>query len=590
MSDVFISYARSTEAQARQIGEALRALGYGVWRDDELPAHRAYAEVIEERLREAKAVVVVWSTEAVKSQWVRAEADAAREAGTLVQLRVDGANPPMPFNQIQCADMNGWSGDSAHPGWRKVAESVASLIGGGAAATAASLASAPRAKPQLSICVLPFANMSGDPEQEYFSDGISEDIITDLSKVSALFVIARNTAFTFKGKAVEVPEVAGKLKVSHVLEGSVRKAGNRVRITAQLIDGATGGHVWADRYDRDLDDIFALQDEISEAIVAALKLKLLPEEKKAIETRGTDNADAYDLYLMARQHGWVGNDGDPRQNEAVIRLCDKAIEIDPAYARAWALIGTAQAKLRFRFGRGDLDGSAAIEKALALDPDLAEAHAAKARILRSEGRYDEAWEEARIALRLDPECFEANNAAASLCFSQGRIADAIPFYEKAAALMETYVNTPALLMTCYKALGDAEGATRAARMTLDRAEAVLAQDRSNGMAMGYGVGALAVLGETDRCRDWIRRALLIDPDNQTMRYDFACALGAHLGNIDGALDLLGPHLAQVTRADLEWTKVDPDMDPLRDDPRFQAMIAEAEARLATPEAAATAAR
>src|SRR6202022_5184442 len=154
---------------------------------------------------------------------------------------------------------------------------------------------------RLSICVLPFANMSGDPEQEYFSDGISEDIITDLSKVSALWVAASNTSFTFKGKHVDAPQIARQLNVSHLLEGSVRKAGGRVRITAQLIDGATGGHIWAERYDRTLDDIFALQDEISQAIVAALKLKLLPEEKKAIEHRGTTDAEAYKLYLMARQ-------------------------------------------------------------------------------------------------------------------------------------------------------------------------------------------------------------------------------------------------------------------------------------------------
>ena len=172
-----------------------------------------------------------------------------------------------------------------------------------------------RGRPSLAsaICVLPFANMSGDPEQEYFSDGITEDIITDLSKVSALAVISRNSAFMYKGKHVDVTKVARELKVSHVLEGSVRKAGGRVRITAQLVDGSSNDHVWAERYDRDLNDIFALQDEISEAIVKALKLKLLPEEKKAIEQRGTDNVEAYNLYLMARQSYVTGHEVDARR-------------------------------------------------------------------------------------------------------------------------------------------------------------------------------------------------------------------------------------------------------------------------------------
>ncbi|HEY1448555.1 MAG TPA: tetratricopeptide repeat protein, partial [Caulobacteraceae bacterium] len=498
----------------------------------------------------------------------------------LVQLTVDGAELPMPFDRIQCADMNGWSGEADHAGWRKVVDSIAALTGGTKAAPVPPSAQAARPRPKFSICVLPFINISDDPEQAYFSDGISEDIITDLSKVSALGVIARNTAFQFKGQSVDVPKVARQLNVSHVLEGSVRKAGGRVRISAQLIDGTSGEHAWAERYDRDLTDIFALQDEISEAIVKALKLRLLPEEKKAIERRGTDNADAYDLHLMARQRYWEGD--DPSQLEAIVRLCGKAVEIDPSYARAWALMGSAQARLRFRFGRQDIDGSAAIDTALALDPELAEAHAARADSLRRDGRYDEASEEIEIALRLDPDSYEVNNNAASLCFSQGRVADAVPYFEKAATLMETAVNTPGLLITCYTALGDTEGASRAARMTFDRAEAALAQDRSNGSAMGYGAVALAVLGEKERCRDRIRRALLIDPDNQIMRYNFACALSVYLKDIDGALGLLGPYLAQVTRTDLEWTKSDPDMDPLRVDPRFQALIAAAEARLAGP--------
>ena len=201
-----------------------------------------------------------------------------------------------------------------------------------------------------SICVLPFQNMSGEPEQEYFSDGISEDIITDLSNVSALSVVARNTSFTFKGQSIDVKEVAKRLGVTHVLEGSVRKAANRVRITAQLIDGSKGDHVWAARYDRDLNDIFAIQDEISKAIVDALKVKLLPKEKKAIEARGTTNVDAYNLYLMARQQWVSGNFGDPRRDEAIVRLCHQATLLDPDYANAWAGMALAQAELRFVHG------------------------------------------------------------------------------------------------------------------------------------------------------------------------------------------------------------------------------------------------
>ena len=299
MTDIFISYARSTEREAEQVAEALRALGHEVWRDDELPAHRAYGDVIEERLKAAEGggrAVVGGSGEVAMGAGrgrcrARSRARWSRSAST---ARI----PPMPFNQIQCADLNGWDGDVDAPGWRKV---VGSVAGAGRRRRQAPKPRACRRRRKLSICVLPFANMSGDAEQEYFSDGISEDIITDLTKVSALAVIARNTAFTFKGQPVDVREVARKLGVSHVLEGSVRKAGGRVRITAQLIDGATGDHVWAERYDRDLTDIFALQDEISKAIVEALKLKLLPEEKKAIEQRGTTNVEAYNLYLMARQ-------------------------------------------------------------------------------------------------------------------------------------------------------------------------------------------------------------------------------------------------------------------------------------------------
>ena len=575
MSDVFISYARSTADQAQAIAEALRGLGYDVWRDDELPAHRAYGEVIEERLTAAKAVVVVWSAEAAKSQWVFSEANRAREDGKLVQLTVDGARLPMPFDSIQCADMAGWSGDAASPSWRKVVASVAELIGG----TAATPTPGPAVR-KLSICVLPFANMSGDPEQEYFSDGISEDIITDLSKVSALEVCARNTAFTFKGRSVEVPEVAKRLGVSHVLEGSVRKAGARVRITAQLIDGATGNHLWAERYDRDLTDIFALQDEISEAIVKALKLKLLPEEKKAIEQRGTDNADAYSLYLMARSYWLTGNQGDPRKEEAIERLTSRAVNLDPGYAQAWALLAVGQYTLQRRYGRAGDGGQVALERALALNPDLAEARAIKAGMLSDAGRHEEAAAEIAAALRLDPESYEVNNRAGTISYSQGRLEDAARHFEKAAALIETDLQSLTILLSCYTALGDVENARRIARIALERAVKAVAQDRSHGFAMGVGVGALAALGESERAKDWINRALLIDPDNVLLRYNFACDLATTLGDPDAALDMLGQVMEQDPGGLLRDARTDPDFEALRGDPRFQAMVAAAEARLA----------
>src|SRR5437016_3331402 len=350
-------------------------------------------------------------------------------------------------------------------------------------------------KERFSICVLPFANMSGDPEQEYFSDGISEDIITDLSKISALHVVSRNTAFTFKGKAVDVGQVAGQLKVSHVLEGSVRKAAGRVRITAQLIDTKNDVHLWAERYDRDLNDIFAIQDEISHAIVDALKVKLLPEEKKAIEHRGTENDDAYNLFLMARQTYATGYSADPRRLDAIIRMCRRAVEIDPNYADPWALIALAEMLLRSNVGgQGGDGGLAAAERALALNPDLAEAHAVKARILSEENRIADARREIDSALRLNPESYQVNRNAGLLSFRQKRLEEAGAYWEKAMTVEENDFGSGGMLVTVYTALGKPEAAQRAAKITLERCEKILARDSNNGAALGHSAVALATLG------------------------------------------------------------------------------------------------
>src|SRR5579859_141041 len=266
MTDIFISYARSTAPQAQAIAEALRALGYCVWRDDELPAHRAYAEVIEERLRAAKAVVVIWSAEAAKSQWVFSEANRAREDGKLVQLSLDSTRLPMPFDTIQCADMSGWVGDPGSPGWRKVVASLGDLVAG---TTVAPSAAAPALPAKPSIAILPFANLSGDPEQEYFADGMVVEIVAALARIPSIFVIASGSSFSFKGRSVSPQEAARQLGVRYVLEGSVRKAAERVRITVQLIDASDGAQIWTQRFDDTLEDVFALQDKV--ALAAAGK-------------------------------------------------------------------------------------------------------------------------------------------------------------------------------------------------------------------------------------------------------------------------------------------------------------------------------
>jgi adenylate cyclase len=425
--------------------------------------------------------------------------------------------------------------------------------------------------------------MSGDPEQEYFSDGISEDIITDLSKISALHVVSRNTAFTFKGKAVDVGQVATQLKVNHVLEGSVRKAAGRVRITAQLIDAANDGHLWAERYDRDLNDIFAIQDEISHAIVDALKVKLLPEEEKAIVRRGTENVDAYNLFLMARQTYATGFEDDARRMDAIIRMCRRAVEIDPNYADAWALIALAEVLLRANVGRKGGDaGLAAAERALALNPDLAEAHAVKARILSEENRIDEAAREIDMALRLDPESYQVNRNAGLLRFRQKQIEESAGHFEKALTLEEDDFGSAGMLVTVYTALGKPEAAQRAAKIALERCEKVLARDSNNAAALGHSAVAMTILGQRERAKEWMERALLVDPDNVTMRYNFVCALANYLDDKDAALEMLGPTFEQMGGLGLiNHAKVDPDLDRIRDDPRFKEMLAAAERRLST---------
>ncbi len=588
MADVFVSYARHDKARVAPLVAAIEARGWSVWWDPEITPGQEFDDQIDAEIAAASALLVVWTPASVTSRWVRGEAREAAERGILVPVRFEQARLPMDVRAIHTTDLDGWADDPGSPQAQEFLRALGVLIARAQKSRqpkpgiAAASQSPGQDAPRHTICVLPFVNMSGDPEQEYFSDGITEDIITDLSKVSALGVIARNSAFMYKGKQVDILKVARELKVSHVLEGSVRKAGGRIRINAQLVDGATNSHVWADRYDRDSSDIFALQDEISEAIVKALKLRLLPEEKKAIERRGTSNADAHNLYLMARQTYITSQEYDPRSAEAIVRLCARAPEIDPNYAQAWALMAIGHDKLRQArgTGAGDSDGMAAAERALAIDPRLAEGHAIKAQILMSGGDAEAAVAVVATALELEPESYEVNRAAGRLAYQLKRHRDAIRYYEKAASLVEADINSASMLMSSYMVVGDVEGMHRSAKRVLERSEAILVHDKNNSMVAGYSAYALAALGEGERAKARMERALLIDPSNFNMRYNFACAISVYLKDTEAALEMLGPVFETISDTFLPYAKVDPDLEMLRTHPRYQAMLAKAEARLA----------
>ena len=581
MADVFVSYARSDRARVAPLVAALEAQGWTVWWDPQIAAGQDFDRQIAAELKAASVVLVVWTPKSVESRWVRGEARDGAERGVLVPVRFENAELPIDVRALHTTELDSWKGDLQAPQVQEVVRAVRATIErvrAHANRAAPSVAGVAARKQRIAVCVLPFLNMSGDPEQEYFSDGITEDVITDLSKVSALAVTSRNSAFVFKGRHVDVPKVARELNVTHVLEGSVRKAGGRVRITAQLVEAETNDHLWAERYDRELQDIFALQDEISAAIVQALQLRLLPTEKRAIEQRGTENVEAYNLYLMARQLYLTGNEGDPRRSDAIVRLCTRATEIDPTYARAWALLAVGQLNRRFAAG-SEIGGMAAAERALALDDDLAEAHAVRASILAQDGRHDEAAEEIRAALRLDPDSADVNRAAGYLSYRRHRLEDAIRYWERAVAVTETDINSAGMLLSCYRAVGDLESLHRIARLALARSEKVLAQDPNNGTVLGYSAYALAALGDVERAKDRMDRALLVDPDNLNMRYNFACVLVIHLPDYEAALDLLAPFFEKAAQGFVNHAKVDPDFEAIREHPRFRAMVQAAEARL-----------
>ena len=501
MSHIFISYARSTEAKAMQIAEALRLAGHEVWRDDEIAAHQAFGKLIEERLTTASAVLVLWSAAAAESEWVRSEASRARTMGKLVQLTLDKAPLPIPFDQIQCANLVGWNGEPEAPGWCKVIASLTLLVGARDVVPEPAPPRSPVLPRKPSLAVMPFANLSGDPEQEYFADGMVEEIARALSRFRSIFVVASGSSLSLKGQAITPQDAGLRLGVRYLLEGSVRNAGNRVRIAVKLIDTDDGAQVWVERFEDTLEDVFALQDRVALAVAGVIAPTVRLAEIRRASERPTDNPTSYDLYLRAMASPIVGTAAALQE---ALDLLDRAIVLDPNYGPALARAAMGY-RNRYQFGwsedperdrrqaidlahralaaarddaevlvnaasvLGRLGGDpgaviSLLDRALALNPGSSSAWFSSGRLRVNMGDAELGAEQIETSLRLDPlsplRPSQLQNLGLAR-FAQGRFVEALAHLQDAAQLRPESWQTQFFLAACRAKLGQGQAAGEA---------------------------------------------------------------------------------------------------------------------------------
>jgi serine/threonine protein kinase/Flp pilus assembly protein TadD len=422
-----------------------------------------------------------------------------------------------------------------------------------------------------SIAVLPFTNMSTDPADEFFADGIAEEIINALSKIKALKVSSRTSSFTFKGKNEDVREIGRRLQVATVLEGSVRRAGKKLRLTAQLVNASDNSQLWADRYDRELEDVFAIQDEIAASIVDALRVVLTEDEKKAIEQVPTANVEAYEFYLRGRQYF---HQHRRKSHEFARQMFEHAIDLDPGYALAHAGIADCCAFLYQYFDATPANlarAEAASRRAVELAPNLAEAHASRGLALSLSRGFVEAEKEFQTAMRLDPKSFEAVYFYARACVAQGKADEAAKWYEKAISIRPDDFAALALLATTYAGLGRTEDVIRTSRRAYDAARKHLELNPDNPRALYMGAISLTNLGESEKAREWNRRALAMEPDDPSVLYNIACAFALEDQKKE-AFEALGKAI-DYGFGHWSWIENDPDFNSLRADPRFSDILA-----------------
>ena len=421
-----------------------------------------------------------------------------------------------------------------------------------------------------SVAVLPFANMSNDAENEYFADGMAEEIINALSKIQSLRVASRTVSFALKGKNEDLAEVGRKLHVSTVLDGSVRRMGNRLRITAQLVNVADGYQLWSERYDREMEDVFAIQDDISQSIVKALRVILTEGEKKQIEKARAVNVQAYDYYLRGRQYF---HQLRRKSLEYAKQMFQKAIDIDPDYARAHAGVADCYSLLYTYFDAREFNlrqADIASNKALDLEPDLAEAHVARGLAVSLSKHFEEAEREFDTAMRLDPKLFEAAYWFARSRLSQGMYEEAVKLLERAAALRPEDYQTAGFLGQALTALGKHDEAAASYRRQVKLIDVHLELNPDDPRACILGAVANAIIQDKERAVQFAKQAMQVDPDDPMLLYNVACTY-AQLALPQESLDAL-ERSVEKGWGDKNWIEHDSDLNSIRDTPRYKAIV------------------
>lgn len=429
-------------------------------------------------------------------------------------------------------------------------------------------ASSRKLKP--SVAVLPFSNMSADADNEFFSDGVTEEIINALSKIQALEVVSRRSAFAYKGKDLDMRDIGRELDVKSLLAGSVRRSGTRLRVSAELIDVETGYHLWSERFDREMADIFAIQDEIAANIMTALSVVLTDKEQVVVKSSRTRSVRAYEYYLRGRQQF---QQFGPAGCEAAKDSFRRAIGLDPDYVLAFTGLADVSAFTHLYFrasAEATEEADSASRKAVELSPDLAEAHAARGLALSCLSRESEAEGELIKAMQLDPRLFEAPYYYARLLSTQGKQESAAHYFEMAADLRADDYQAITLASGIYRGLGRTDDMIRTANRAVAAAEKALAADPRDARARYLGASILEVLGRSEEAAQWGVLAEEMHPDDLATMYNLAC-FHSIAGRVSKALDLL-EHGADLGWDRLEWAEHDADLDNIRADPRFARLL------------------